>query len=83
MTGQVVVVMDVTDGSLKMIEVRSLEITSPSLFSMALSGHVYLVGSPNGQGHLKVRGLAVHTFRLVMIYICYEIVEGIHYITCR
>lgn len=53
---------DGIDGSLKMVEVRSLEVASPSLFSVGLSGHVYTAGSPHGQGHLKVRNIAVKIF---------------------
>lgn len=53
-TGQIAGTVDGTDHSLKVLEIRSLEVTSSSLFSMGLSGRVHLVGSPHGEGHIRV-----------------------------
>ncbi|XP_063886091.1 uncharacterized protein LOC135114231 isoform X2 [Scylla paramamosain] len=54
-SSQIVGTVDGTDGSLKILEIRSLEVTSSSLFSMGLSGRVHLAGSTHGEGHFKVR----------------------------
>lgn len=57
MAGQIAGTVDARDGSLKMMEVRSLEVTSSSVFSVELSGRVFLVGPPHGEGHIRVRDL--------------------------
>ncbi|XP_045111567.1 uncharacterized protein LOC123504800 isoform X2 [Portunus trituberculatus] len=54
-SSQIAGTVDGTDRSLKVLEIRSLEVTSSTLFSMGLSGRVQLAGSPHGEGHIRVR----------------------------
>lgn len=54
-SSQVAGTVNAMDGKMKTIEVRSLEVTSSPVFSVELSGRVFLLGPPQGQGHFRVR----------------------------
>lgn len=55
LAGQVAGTVNAMDGKMKTIEVRSLEVASSSIFNVELSGRVFLLGPPQGQGHFRVR----------------------------